>query len=103
MNFGEPLTNRAEPLLLAWGKKLASGEINEAEWYRKIAAEITPAYLSSDNPRGQSGFIGDEAHQERREIVGSGNRNALTGRQPVSESQGSTLGVRWNPTLPNHR
>jgi SAM-dependent methyltransferase len=62
MNSGEPLTNRAEPLLLAWEKRLGSGEINEAEWYRGIAAAITPAYLSSDNPRAQSGFIGDEAH-----------------------------------------
>ena len=62
MNSEEPLTNRAEPLLLAWEKRLASGEIDEAEWFRGIAAEITPAYLSSDNPRDQSGFIGDEAH-----------------------------------------
>jgi 2-polyprenyl-3-methyl-5-hydroxy-6-metoxy-1,4-benzoquinol methylase len=62
MNSEEPLTNRAEPLLLAWEKRLGSGEINEAEWYRGIAAAITPAYLSSDNPRTQSGFIGDEAH-----------------------------------------
>ena len=62
MNSEEPLTNRAEPLLLSWETRLASGEINEADWYTGIAAEITPAYLSSDNPRSQSGFIGDEAH-----------------------------------------
>jgi 2-polyprenyl-3-methyl-5-hydroxy-6-metoxy-1,4-benzoquinol methylase len=62
MNSEEPLTNRAEPLLVSWEKRLAAGEIDETEWYRRIAAEITPAYLSSDNPRAQSGFIGDEAH-----------------------------------------
>ena len=62
MNSEEPLTNRAEPLLLAWEKRLASGEISEAQWYGAITAEITPAYLSSDNPRAQPGFIGDEAH-----------------------------------------
>jgi SAM-dependent methyltransferase len=76
MNSEEPLTNRAEPLLLAWEKRLASGEIDETEWYRAIAAEITPAYLSSDNPRAQSGFIGDEAHwmQARGIIADAINR-----------------------------
>jgi 2-polyprenyl-3-methyl-5-hydroxy-6-metoxy-1,4-benzoquinol methylase len=62
MNSEEPLTNRAERLLLTWEKRLGSGEINEAEWYKGIAAEITPVYLSSDNPRAQSGFSGDDAH-----------------------------------------
>jgi SAM-dependent methyltransferase len=62
MNSEEPLTNRAKPLLLSWETRLASGEINEADWYRGIAAEITPTYLSSDNPRAQSGFDGDEVH-----------------------------------------
>ena len=62
MSSEEPITNRAEPLLAFWEKKLAAGEIDEAKWYRGIAAEITPAYLSADNPRTQSGFAGDEAH-----------------------------------------
>jgi 2-polyprenyl-3-methyl-5-hydroxy-6-metoxy-1,4-benzoquinol methylase len=58
----EPSTNRAESLLRSWEKRLASGEIDEVEWYRGIGAEITPAYLSGDNPRTQSGFNGDENH-----------------------------------------
>jgi trans-aconitate methyltransferase len=62
MSSEEPITNRAEPLMAFWEKKLAAGEIDEAKWYRGIAAEITPAYLSADNPRNQSGFAGDEAH-----------------------------------------
>jgi len=60
MNSEEPVTNRAEPLLSSWEKRLASGEIDEVNWYRGIAAEITPAYLSGNNPRTQSGFNGDE-------------------------------------------
>jgi hypothetical protein len=45
----EPSTNRAESLLRSWEKRLASGEIDEVEWYRGIGAEITPAYLWGDN------------------------------------------------------
>ena len=60
--MNEPSTNGAEALLVHWEKSLASGEIDECEWYRKIGAEITPAYLAGDNPRAQSGFRGDEDH-----------------------------------------
>src|SRR5260221_5036523 len=71
MNSEEPVTNRAEPLLSSWEKRLASGETDEVNWYRDIAAEITPAYLSGNNPRTQSGFNGDEDHwiQARRLIA----------------------------------
>jgi 2-polyprenyl-3-methyl-5-hydroxy-6-metoxy-1,4-benzoquinol methylase len=62
MSSEEPITNRAEPLLAFWEKRLASGEIDEVFWYRGIAAELTQAYLSGDNPRTQSGFTGDEDH-----------------------------------------
>ena len=62
MSTEEPVTNRAEPLLAFWEKSLAAGEIDEAEWYSAVAAKITPVYLSSDNPRAQSGFNGDEDH-----------------------------------------
>jgi SAM-dependent methyltransferase len=40
---------------------LEAGEIDEATWYRQIAAVITPAYLAGDNPRAQSGRSGDDA------------------------------------------
>ena len=43
MSSEEPITNRAEPLLAFWEKRLAAGEIDEAKWYRGIAAEITPS------------------------------------------------------------
>src|SRR5256885_4421623 len=38
---------------------------HEAEWHRRNAAVMTPAYLSSDNPRGQSGYSGDDARWTR--------------------------------------
>jgi SAM-dependent methyltransferase len=43
---------------------LASGEIDEAQWYRQRQALIVPAYLAADNPRAQSGNSGDEAGWE---------------------------------------
>jgi SAM-dependent methyltransferase len=44
---------------------LAAGEIDEAEWHRRIAAVITPAYLAADTPWAQSGKSGDAASFER--------------------------------------
>ncbi len=40
---------------------LVAGEIDEAQWYREVAAVIVPAYLAGDNPRAQSGYGGDDA------------------------------------------
>ena len=40
---------------------LAAGEIDEAQWYREVAAVIVTAYLAGDNPRAQSGYSGDDA------------------------------------------
>jgi SAM-dependent methyltransferase len=49
---------------------LAAGSIDEAEWYRRVAAVITPAYLGATNPRAQSGHSGDAAHWEQaRELI----------------------------------
>lgn len=44
---------------------LEAGEIDEAEWHRRIAAVITPAYLAATTPWGQSGKTGDDAGWER--------------------------------------
>jgi SAM-dependent methyltransferase len=52
--------NRARPLLDDLETALASGEISENEWFERIAAVITPAYLAGQNARAQSGHSGDE-------------------------------------------
>jgi SAM-dependent methyltransferase len=52
--------NRAWPLLERWNQALEAGEIDEAQWYKEIAAVIVPAYLAGDNPRAQSGSDGTE-------------------------------------------
>src|SRR5436190_8434793 len=57
----EQAINGAHELMESTQRALASGEIDEAEYHRRIAAVITSAYLASDNPRGQSGYSGDEA------------------------------------------
>ncbi len=51
--------NRAYPLLARLEAALAAGEIDEEDWYREVAAVITPAYLAEDTPWGQSGRSGD--------------------------------------------
>lgn len=53
--------NRAWPMLKRLEADLAMGRIDEAGWYKRVAAVITPAYLAMENPRGQSGSDGDEA------------------------------------------
>lgn len=53
--------NRAWPLLERLNTALEAGTIDEAQWYREIAAVIVPAYLAGDDPRAQSGSSGDEA------------------------------------------
>lgn len=66
----QPVKNRAADLLANVESKLASGVIDEEGWYREVAAVITPAYLSGENPRRQSGHGGDAAHwRQAREIV----------------------------------
>ena len=56
----EQAINGAHDLIESTERALESGEIDEGEWHRRIAAVITPAYLASDNPRGQSGYGGDD-------------------------------------------
>ena len=36
--------------------------MGDDEWYADLRHRLEEAYLASDNPRGQSGFSGDEAH-----------------------------------------
>ena len=52
--------NRASGVLEDLESSLASGEMDEAGWYRAVASMITPAYLAGDNPRSQSGHSGDD-------------------------------------------
>lgn len=54
--------NRAWPLLERLNEALEAGEIEEAGWYREVAAVIVPAYLAAVDPRAQSGSGGDDAH-----------------------------------------
>ena len=53
--------NRAYALLEGLEAALAAGTITEDDWYREVAAVITPAYLAGDNPRAQSGKSGGAA------------------------------------------
>ena len=53
--------NGAAHLLADAEAALASGEIDEAEWYRRVAAFVTPHYLAADTPWAQSGRSGDAA------------------------------------------
>ena len=57
--------NGAARLLADADAALETGAIDEAEWYRRVAAEITPAYLAADTPWAQSGRSGDAASFER--------------------------------------
>ncbi|HEY7090930.1 MAG TPA: class I SAM-dependent methyltransferase [Tepidisphaeraceae bacterium] len=57
----EHVVNGAHDLLERAERDLETGRIDEAEWYRRMAAVFTPAYLAGDNPRSQSGHGGDDA------------------------------------------
>jgi SAM-dependent methyltransferase len=57
--------NRAAQLLAEAEAALEAGAIDEAEWYRRIEAEITPRYLAADTPWAQSGKSGDAESFER--------------------------------------
>jgi SAM-dependent methyltransferase len=65
----------AAHLLAACDAALEAGEIDEAEWHRRVAAVITPAYLAAETPWGQSGKSGDAASWERaRSLLVEGMR-----------------------------
>lgn len=51
--------NGAATLLADADAALEAGAIDEAEWYRRVAAEITPRYLAATTPWAQSGRSGD--------------------------------------------
>jgi hypothetical protein len=55
----------AAHLLAECDAALEAGEIDEAEWHRRVAAVITPAYLAAETPWGQSGKSGDADSWER--------------------------------------
>jgi SAM-dependent methyltransferase len=57
--------NRAAHLLAEADAALESGAIDEAEWYRRVAASITPHYLAANTAWEQSGKSGDAASFER--------------------------------------
>src|SRR4051794_34791529 len=57
--------NRAAHFLADVDADLQAGRIDEAEWYRRVAAFITPKYLEATTPWGQSGRSGDAASWER--------------------------------------
>jgi SAM-dependent methyltransferase len=57
--------NGAAHLLADCDAALEAGEIDEAEWHRRVAEVITPAYLAAETPWGQSGKSGDAASWER--------------------------------------
>jgi len=67
----------AYDLLAGADAALEEGQIDEAEWHRRIAAVITPAHLATDNPRAQAGNSGDKAHWRhvRGLIADAVNRN----------------------------
>ncbi|MBI2502638.1 MAG: class I SAM-dependent methyltransferase [Candidatus Latescibacteria bacterium] len=66
----EMAKNRGYKLLEESEAALAAGQIDEAGWYQRGMAVITPAYLAGDNPRSQSGHSGDEAHwRQARSLV----------------------------------
>jgi len=68
--------NGAAHLLASCEAALEAGEIDEAEWYRRIAAVITPAYLAADTPWTQSGKSGDAASFERaRSLIAEATRS----------------------------
>jgi SAM-dependent methyltransferase len=50
--------NGAWPLLRRLERELQSGALDEAGWYREVAAVIVPAYLAGEDPRAQSGSSG---------------------------------------------
>ena len=57
----ESAKNKAHWLIERAEAALEAGEIDEAEWHRRIGEVITPAYLAADTPWGQSGRTGDES------------------------------------------
>jgi SAM-dependent methyltransferase len=61
--------NRAANLLGDADAALEAGAIDEAEWYRRITAAITPHYLAAETPWAQSGKSGDAASFERARRV----------------------------------
>ncbi|MGZ3686607.1 MAG: class I SAM-dependent methyltransferase, partial [Bdellovibrionota bacterium] len=65
--------NRGHNLLSVAEEELQSGKITEAQWYEKVQAVITPAYLSAANPRAQSGHSGDEVGwRQARGLIAEG-------------------------------
>lgn len=69
--------DRARPLVERLNAALESGEIDETQWHREVAAVIVPAYLVGENPRAQSGSSGDDADwtYKRGQLANAVNRS----------------------------
>ena len=68
--------NGAAHLISDCEAALEAGEIDEAGWYRRIGAMITPAYLAADTPWGQSGRSGDaESWELARSLIADAARS----------------------------
>ncbi len=66
----ERAKNRGHHLLADADADLDAGRITEDEWFRRVDAVVTPAYLAGRNPRAQSGHSGDPDHwRQARELV----------------------------------
>ncbi len=57
----------------------ARGEIDDAEWHRRVLAIIEPAYVGASTPQGQSGHSGDAERweQARRLILDGVDRDGI--------------------------
>jgi SAM-dependent methyltransferase len=73
----ERTVGRGWQLIEAIEDAYARGEIDAAEWHRRIGAIIGPAYLTATNPRAQSGKSGTAADWEhaRRFIFAAVDRD----------------------------
>jgi len=69
--------NRAYQILEEQQKALDDGRITEAQWFNIHKEFFTDAYLSTDNPRAQSGCGGDEDRwrYSRRMIIEAIHKN----------------------------
>jgi SAM-dependent methyltransferase len=78
---------------------LARGAIGEAEWFAGMRALFGAAYLECDDPRGQSGFGGDEARWEaaRRPIVEAIDRPGSFLDVGCASGHLMESVVRWSP------
>jgi SAM-dependent methyltransferase len=78
---------------------LERGEIDEAGWHRAMSDLVVPAYLSTGDPRRQSGHGGDETRweQARRHIVDAIDRDGTFLDVGCANGYLMESVVRWSP------